>query len=146
MPVICRYALAAVVLIGAVTSASAAGIEAGLWKVITRTETGGVLGPPHESSKCLTPEQTGDLATTFSPVPNTVNSVCSPIERSLDGDKLTWRLVCKGQLNMELSGDFTFDSPHHYAATVRTKADMAGMQMVDSQNMLEGQWVSACPQ
>jgi hypothetical protein len=31
-------------------------------------------------------------------------------------------------------------------ATVRTKADMAGMTMVDSQNTLEGQWVSACPQ
>jgi hypothetical protein len=145
MPVNCRYALAAVVLVGSVASASAAGIEPGLWKVITRTETGGVIGPPHESSKCLTPEQTGDLATTFSPVPSTINSVCAPIERSLEGEKLTWKLVCKGQLNMELSGDFTFDSPHHYAATIRTKADMAGMQMVDSQNMLEGQWLSECP-
>jgi hypothetical protein len=145
MPVNCRYALAAVVLIGWVTAASADGIEPGLWKVITRTETGGVIGPPHEGTKCLTAEQTSDLGTTFSPVPNTVNSVCAPIERSLDGDKLSWRLTCKGQLNMELTGEFTFDSPHHYAATVRTKADMAGVQMVDSQNMLEGQWVSECP-
>ena len=56
-----------------------------------------------------------------------MNSVCAPIERSLDGDKLTWRLVCKGQLDMELTGEFTFDSPHHYTATVQTKAAMAGM-------------------
>jgi hypothetical protein len=47
---------------------------------------------------------------------------------------------------MELSGEFNVDSPHHYAATVSTKADMAGRQMVDSQNTLEGQWLSACPQ
>jgi hypothetical protein len=49
------------------------------------------------------------------------------------------------QLDMELTGDFTFDSPHHYSATVRTKAQMGGMTMVDSRNTLEGQWVSECP-
>jgi hypothetical protein len=126
--------------------ALADGIEPGVWKVITRTETGGVIGPPHESSKCLTAEQTGDLGTTFSPVPTTINSVCAPIERTLSGEKLTWTLTCKGQLDMELTGDFTFDSPHHYTATVRTKAVMGGMLMVDSQNTLEGQWLSAeCP-
>ena len=47
---------------------------------------------------------------------------------------------------MELTGDFTFDSPHHYTATIRTKAEMAGTTMVYSQNTLEGQWLSACPQ
>jgi hypothetical protein len=138
--------LFAAVLALAATAATAEGIEPGLWRIINRTETGGVIGPPHESSKCLTAEQTADLGTTFSPVPATVNSVCAPIVRSLNGDKLTWRLTCKGQLNMELTGDFTFDSPHHYTAIMRTKAEMAGMQMVDSQNTLEGQWLSACPQ
>jgi hypothetical protein len=140
-----RVALTAAMLALAATAASAGGIDPGLWKVISRTETGGVIGPPHESSKCLTPEQTSNLGTTFSPVPSTVNSVCGPIERSLSGDKLTWRLTCKGQLDMELTGEFIFDSPHHYTATVQTKAQMAGMTMVDSQNTLEGQWLSACP-
>ncbi len=130
----------------AMPAAAADGIDPGLWKIVTRTESAGVTGPPHESSKCLTPEQTQDLGTTFSPVPQTVNSVCAPIERSLEGPKLTWHLVCKGQLDMDLSGEFNFDSPHHYTATVRTRAAMAGMPMVDTQNMLEGQWVSACPQ
>jgi hypothetical protein len=147
-----RLALCAAVLAVATTAAVAAtvtaamadGIDPGLWKVITRTETGGVIGPPHESSKCLTADQTRDLTTTFTPVPNTVNSVCSPIEHNLAGDKLTWRLTCNGQLDMVLTGEFTFDSPHHYSGTVRTKAQMAGMMMVDSQNTLEGQWVSEC--
>jgi Protein of unknown function (DUF3617) len=139
-----RFALCVAVVTLATTAAMADGIDPGLWKVITRTETGGVIGPPHESSKCLTAEQTRDLTTTFTPVPNTVNSVCAPIEHALNGDKLTWRLTCKGQLDMELTGEFTFDSPHHYSGTVRTKAQMAGMTMVDSQNTLEGQWVSEC--
>ena len=143
------YALLAPTLLAAVlaltvVTATAGGIEPGLWRITSRTETGGVIGPPHESSKCLTAAETNDLPTTFSPVPRTVNSVCAPIERSFTGERLTWRLVCKGQLNMELTGEFDFDSAHHYTATMRTKAEMAGMTMVDSQNTLEAEWVSAC--
>ena len=122
------------------------GIEPGLWQVISRTRTGGVIGPPHESSKCLTPQDVADLATTFSPVSRTVNSTCAPIERSLSGSRLTWRLTCKGQLDMELIGEFNFDSPRHYTATVQSKAAMAGMPMVDSQENIEARWLSACPQ
>ncbi len=143
MPAICRIIVAVAVLVAA-SAAFAGGIDPGLWKIVTRTATGGVIGPPHESSKCLTAEQTQDLATTFSPVGSTVNSVCAPIERKLTGERLTWRLVCKGQLDMELTGEFNFDSPHHYTATVQTKAVMGGMPMVDSQNTLEGQWMSEC--
>ncbi len=144
------FAIYRIVLIGAfalsASAASADGIEPGLWKIISRTESGGAAGPPHELSKCLTAEQTSDLAITFSPIPSTINSVCAPIERSLRGPLLTWHLVCKGQLNMDLSGEFDFDSPHHYTGTVRTRAEMPGMPMVDLRNTVEGQWVSACPQ
>jgi hypothetical protein len=130
----------------AASAAFADGIAPGLWQIVTRTQTGGLTGPPHESSKCLTPDQTGDLAATFSPVSRTVNSVCAPIERNLVGTRLTWHLVCKGQIDMDLSGEFIFDSPHHYTGTVTTKAAMAGTPGMDSQNTLEGQWVSECPQ
>jgi Protein of unknown function (DUF3617) len=122
------------------------GIEPGLWQVISRTQTGGVIGPPHESSKCLTPQDVADLATTFSPVSRTVNSTCAPIERSLADSRLTWRLTCRGQLDMELTGEFNFDSPRHYTATVQSKAAMAGVPMVDSQENIEARWLSACPQ
>ena len=138
------WRVTAVAALLAATPALADTIDPGLWKIITRTATGGVIGPPHESSKCLTAAQTHDLATTFSPVAETINSACSPIERHLDGERLNWHLVCKGQLDMELTGEFDFDSPHHYTATVQTKAVIGGMPMVDSQNTLEGQWVSEC--
>lgn len=140
----CRAVLIAAAVLAA-PAAHADGIDPGLWKIISRTETGGVIGPPHESSKCLTAEQTSDLAATFSPIPSTINSVCASIERSLEGPRLNWHLVCKGDLNMELTGEFDFDSPHHYSGTVRTKAEMAGIPMVDSRNTVEGHWVSACP-
>ena len=96
-----------------------------------------------KSAKCLTEDETKDLATTFSPVPRMINSECAPIERKLEGGKLDWRLVCKGQLNVELTGAFNFDSEHHYTATVRTHAEIGG-QVMDTLDMLEGRWVSAC--
>lgn len=130
----------------AASAGLADGIEPGLWHVISRTQTGGVIGPPHESSKCLTAQDVADLATTFSPVSRTVNSTCGPIERSLSSSRLTWRLTCRGQLDMELTGEFNFDSPRHYTAIVQSKAAMAGMPMVDSQENIEARWLSACPQ
>jgi hypothetical protein len=138
--------LAAAMSIAFASAAYADGIAPGLWTIVDRVENGGVTGPPHISSKCLTSEQTGDLATAFSPVTATINSDCAPIDRSLKGPLLTWHLVCKGQLNMDLNGAFNFDSPHHYTGTVHTKAEMPGMPPVDSQNTIEGHWVSACPQ
>ena len=144
------YRCVAIVMFAVITlvpsAALADGIDPGLWKITTHTESGGVAGPPHESSKCLTAEQTNDLGTTFSPVATTINSDCAPMERSLKGPLLTWHLVCTGQLNMELSGSFDFDSPHHYTGTVQSKAEMQGMPNVNSQNTIEGEWVSACPQ
>jgi uncharacterized protein DUF3617 len=148
---LCRFArpTACGLVVACALAASAGladGIEPGLWHVISRTQTGGVIGPPHESSKCLTAQDVADLATTFSPVSRTVNSTCGPIERSLSSSRLTWRLTCRGQLDMELTGEFNFDSPRHYTAIVQSKAAMAGMPMVDSQENIEARWLSACPQ
>jgi hypothetical protein len=122
------------------------GIEPGLWKTTTRVDAGGgVIGPPRASQKCLTPEETRDLAKTFSPVSRTINSECAPLESSLVDGNLKWKLVCKGQLDMELTGEFSFDKPRHYTATVTSKAAMAGQQVANSKTMLEAEWVSECP-
>lgn len=142
-----RIGLAATAVLGVVASfALAGGIEAGLWKITTTGQIGGVEAPPRQSSKCLTAEQVADLAVTFAPVATTVNSECAPIERQFDGQRLRWHLVCKGQLDMELSGDFNFDTPRHYTGTVESKAAMAGQPMAGSKYTVEGVWVSACPQ
>lgn len=132
-----------VILAFDVSVACADGIAPGLWQVITQNQAEGMVSAPHELTKCLTEDETKDLATTFSPVPRMVNAECAPIERKLEGGKLDWSLVCKGQINVELTGAFNFDSEHHYTATVRTHAEIGG-QTMDTLNMLEGRWVSAC--
>ena len=143
-----RYACAALLAATMTLAASAAagGIDAGLWKITTVVETGGRAGPPRETSKCLTADQVADLPGTFSPVANTINSTCEPMAHSFDGKKLSWHLVCKGQLDMELIGEFDFDSPHHYTGMVQSKASMGGQDMPGSKNTVEGTWVSACTQ
>ena len=129
------------------SAALADGIEPGLWKITTHTESGGVAGPTHESSKCLTAEQTSDLGATFSPTATTINSDCAPMERSLKGPLLTWHLVCTGQLNMDLSGAFNFDSPHHYTGHGADQGGNAGHADMSIRKIrLKGEWVSACPQ
>jgi hypothetical protein len=112
---------------------------------LARTEVEGVPGPPQQSAKCLTAAQAADVATTFSPVMGTINSECAPIERSLAGGKLTWKLVCKGQLNMVLTGEYNFDTPRHYSATVQNHAEMGGAVVANSKSLLEAEWVSQCP-
>jgi hypothetical protein len=142
-----RFAIPAAVmavLVAMLSLACAEGIQAGLWKIVTTAQTGGVTGPPRDSFKCLTAEQVEDLPATFSPQATTVNSICAPIERTFDGEKLHFHLICKGQLDMELTGAFDFDSPHHYTGTVEAKAAMAGQTMPPSVQKLDAQWVSEC--
>jgi hypothetical protein len=138
------FAVAAAVLAATLSLSRAEGIQAGLWKITTSMETGGMTGPPRESFKCLTAEQVKDLPTTFSPQATTINSICSPIERTFDGEKLHFHLICKGQLDMELTGAFDFDSPQHYTGTVEAKAAMAGQTMPASVQKVDAHWVSEC--
>jgi hypothetical protein len=140
-----RVALTVAILGLCTSMVRADGIDPGLWQITTRVATGVALGQPQQSQKCLTPEQTNDLAATFSPVAGTINSECAPLERSFAGGKLTWKLVCKGQLNLDLTGEFNFDSSRHYTAMLYNKAEMAGRPVVNSQSVLEARWVSECP-
>jgi hypothetical protein len=136
--------LAAIALVATACSRAPKGIQAGLWKITTSVETNGVTAPPRDSFKCLTTEQVNDLPATFSPQAGTVNSICAPLERTFDGEKLHFHLICKGQLDMELTGAFDFDSAHHYTGTVEAKASMAGQTMPPSVQKLDAQWVSEC--
>ncbi len=126
------------------SAAHADGIEPGLWKLTTWVEDDGAIDPPRYSQKCLSVEETSDLAKTFSPVSRTVNSDCAPLEQNFSGNTLSWKLVCKGQLNMEVTGNFAFENPRRYVATVTNKASMGGMQMMNNKTLIEAEWVSQC--
>jgi len=119
-------------------------IAPGQWKVTTNTVINGAPMPPQIKARCLTSEQTGDIGKTFGPAMTTVNSACERTEYDVTGRKLKWRLQCKGQIDMDVAGEFNFDSPSHYEATVITKGWMAGVLTNDVKTGLEGERVGEC--
>jgi Protein of unknown function (DUF3617) len=132
-------------LSGPATSAAAENlIEPGQWKITSNNVVNGATMPPQVKARCLSPEQAGDVAKTFGPATNTVNSTCERTEYEATGRTLKWRLQCKGQMDMDVSGNFNFDSASHYTATITTKAWMAGMLTNDVKTELEAERVSEC--
>lgn len=121
------------------------GIQPGLWKITTTVVNNGITMPPKTSGRCLTAEQANDLADTFSPRFGGVNTQCQRTQYAKSEEKLTWRLECRGQVNMDSDAEFTFFSSLRYTATIATKGWMGNQQIVDSKVALEGEFVGACP-
>jgi hypothetical protein len=123
---------------------AADGIQPGLWKITTVVLNNGMRLPPQTNSRCLTAEQAGDLADTFSPRFGGMNTTCERTQYTKSEQKLTWRLECRGQFNMDSAAEFTFFSPLRYTAVISTKGWMGNQQIADSQVMLEGEFVGIC--
>jgi hypothetical protein len=121
------------------------GIQPGLWKITTMTLNNGQEMPPHVNSRCLTAEQAKNLADTFSPKFGGINTTCERSDYEKTAQKMSWRLQCKGQINMDTVAEFIFFSPLRYTATISTKGWMADQQILDSRVALQGEYVGACP-
>src|SRR6516165_7714802 len=91
------------------------------------------------------PEAVADLDKTFSPISRTTNSTCERVEHESTPQRLKWRLQCTGQIDMDVAGEFTFDSPEHYTATVTARSFMLGRLMQSVRTSIEGQRVGDCP-
>jgi hypothetical protein len=130
----------------AVSAAAENLVEPGQWTVTSNTQMNGATMPPAVKSRCLTPEQTADVHQTFGPAGATVNSTCERTEFETNGRKLKWQLKCRGQLDTDVSGEFNFDSPFHYTATITAKGWMAGSLISDVKTELEGKHVGECQQ
>jgi hypothetical protein len=128
----------------AVSVAAENSIEPGMWKVTSNTRMNGATAQPQVKLRCLSPDQASDVGTTFGPESATVNSSCERTDYQATGRTLKWRVQCKGQLDMDISGDFNFDSPLHYHGTVASKGWMAGALISDVKVELEGEHVSEC--
>lgn len=144
-----RFGLALLWLLPALTVSAAAddlAVAPGQWKVTSNTVMNGQTMPPAAKARCLTPEQAGDVAKTFGPVSGTINSTCEPAEYQTTGTELKWHLQCRGQLDLDVLGNFNFDTPSHYTATISSKGRMAGQLISDVKTELEGERVGECPQ
>jgi hypothetical protein len=119
-------------------------IEPGQWKVVSSIVMNGAAMQPQIKLRCLSPQQAGDVAKTFGPVSGTVNSTCEPAEPETVGTKLQWHLQCKGQLDLDVLGDFNFDGPRHYSAVVISKGVMGGKLISDVKTEIEGERIGEC--
>ncbi len=131
-------------LLASMTAAQADGLDAGMWQLTTRAEINGQPMPPQQSMRCLRPEDVADLDKTFSPVFNTVNSACERTEHEATPQRVKWRLICKGQVDMDVAGEFVFETPQRYVAAVATSASMLGRPMQSSRSVIEASRVGAC--
>jgi hypothetical protein len=124
--------------------AAADGIAPGEWKLTEMIVMNGSRTPTSTRTRCLSPEQAGNTAATFSPEYQTVNSGCERVEFKSSATALRWRMKCTGQLDMDVTGDFIFDTPKHYTATIVSKGAMAGRELVNTTVAIEGEHVGDC--
>jgi hypothetical protein len=126
-----------------VASAQTVELEPGRWRVVTTTLSG-PPSPPQVTTRCLTPEDVKDPGKTFGPQASTVNSECKPTEFRLEASGLSWRLQCRGQLDMDVGGQFIFESPTSYSALVITQATMMERMVQQSMMTISAQRIGAC--
>lgn len=124
--------------------ACADGIEAGLWRSVQTPTLNGMAGPPRETMRCLRDADVNDLERTFSPVYGTTNSACEQVEREFTPQRLKWRLQCRGQLDMDVAGEFVFERPDRYTATIAAVSSMLGKTMQEVLTRIEAERVGAC--
>jgi hypothetical protein len=139
------WALAAAIILATAQVSVADGLRAGQWHTVQTPEINGTIGPPQKGTRCLTPEAVADLDTTFSPVSRTTNTSCERVEHELTPQRLKWRLQCNGQIDMDVEGEFTFDSPEHYVATITARSFMQGRLMQSVRTSIAGQRIGDCP-
>ena len=137
--------LAVVFVFAAAGAAQAQQLEAGRWRVMTtQLGEGPVAAPPEIRMRCLTPAEVADPAKTFSPEVSTVNAICERTEYSLDQNFLKWRLQCRGQVDMDVAGQFIFESSTRYTAMVATKATVMERIVHSTLSTIDGERVGDC--
>ena len=124
--------------------AAADGIAPGEWKLTETMIMNGNKTPAQMRTRCLSPEQAADTATTFSPEYRTVNSGCERVEFKSTATALRWRMKCTGQMDMDVSGDFSFDTPDHYSATIVSKGAVGGREFVNTSVTIDAERIGDC--
>jgi hypothetical protein len=122
----------------------AEGIDAGLWRSTQTPTINGIAGPPRETMRCLREAEVNDLKRTFSPVYGTTNSACEQVEDELMPQRLKWRLQCRGQLDMDVAGEFVFERRDRYTATIVASSSMLGKVMQEVHTRIEADRVGEC--
>jgi len=126
------------------SGAPADGLSPGLWRVINKPQINGTAGPVTQTQRCLSEADVADLDKTFSPASRTINSECEMAEHEFSPQRLKWRLQCTGQVDMEVAGEFIFETPEHYTGLVAARSSMQGRLMQDVRTEIDGQLTGPC--
>jgi hypothetical protein len=145
-----RRTITGIILLAAALAATAApdawadGLDAGLWRSVQTPTLNGNPGPPRETMRCLRDAEVNDLERTFSPVYGTTNSACEQTEQDFTPQRLKWRLQCRGQLDMDVAGEFVFERRDRYTATIVASSSMLGKLMQQTHTRIEAERVGEC--
>src|SRR5207247_10991453 len=93
--------LAVALILAAAQTGAADGLRAGQWKTTNSPEIDGVAGPPQHSVRCLTPEASAHLGTTFSRISRTTNSASGRADHEITPPRLQWRPPSTGQTDLD---------------------------------------------
>ena len=106
--------------------ARADGLEAGLWLSVQTPTLNGIAGPPRESKRCLRDADVSDLNERSVPSTAPPTPHASRWSDEFTPQRLKWRLQCRGQLDMDVAGEFVFERPDRYTATIVAVSSMLG--------------------
>ena len=123
--------MAATVAMLALTAAPAAqadGLQAGQWKVITKPQLTASPGRRCRTSLSLRHRRERPGKDLQSGQPHHQLDLRADRAR-VSPQRLKWRLQCTGQIDMDVAGEFVFDNPEHYTATVTARSSMMGRVM-----------------
>lgn len=124
-------------------SLAAQTLEAGRWRVQTTTLSG-PPAPPMIAVRCLTPQDVADPGKTFGPQAATENSVCERTQFRLEPAGLSWRLQCRGQVDMDLAAQFIFEGATRYSAMIVTKASMLDRIVQETMVSISAERIGEC--
>lgn len=121
-------------------------MEPGQWQVTQVGVMNGAAMPRQVKTRCITPEQADDVAGTFGPVSGTINSTCDAPSIETGARSLNWRLQCRGQLDIDVTGNFKFDGVNRYTATITSQGRMGGALISDVKTDVVGERIGDCQQ
>ena len=118
--------------------------QPGQWKVTVTTNQNGQASPPQTRTNCVTQDQIDNFATTLSKPGGGAPPNCKQADFRETANSVNWKYECTGQFTMTNEGALKFDSPTHYAGTVKTTGNIMGHPM-NTVTTMEGTRVGECP-
>ncbi|MBI4273101.1 MAG: DUF3617 family protein [Rhizobiales bacterium] len=138
--------LAAALMLAAFAPAHAAdGPQPGMWKMAVKvTYEGRQAIVAREQSTCITPElakrqQEGEAGPASSPGQN-----CKRVNFQRTANGMTMRFQCAGELAMDTTMTYTYDSPRHYTVVMNSTGKRGGAT-IKSITTIDARRVGECP-